>query len=117
MDRVWEIKLLLITDGRFSGATRGFCVGHVSPEAAVGGPIALIQNGDEIEIDAKKGSFSLMLRKIFWKKRRKKSKTKNVNLVQEHYGNFPKVLDLQDMELSRTQEPPKKKKTIQIFNL
>ena len=58
-----------------------------------------------------------MLRKIFWKKGEKISKIKNVNLVQEHYGNFPKVLDLQDMELSRTQEPPKKKKIIQIFKL
>jgi dihydroxy-acid dehydratase len=41
----------LITDGRFSGGTRGACIGHVSPEAAVGGPIALLQNGDMIEID------------------------------------------------------------------
>jgi len=41
----------LITDGRFSGGTRGACVGHISPEAALGGPIALLQNGDIIEID------------------------------------------------------------------
>ncbi len=46
----------LITDGRFSGGTRGFCVGHVGPEAAVGGPIALLQDGDRIVIDAAKGS-------------------------------------------------------------
>jgi dihydroxy-acid dehydratase len=45
-------KVALITDGRFSGATRGFCVGHVGPEAAVGGPIALVEDGDVIEIDA-----------------------------------------------------------------
>ncbi|MPZ59397.1 MAG: dihydroxy-acid dehydratase [Rhizobiales bacterium] len=45
----------LITDGRFSGATRGFCVGHVGPEAAVGGPIALIRDGDIIELDAEAG--------------------------------------------------------------
>jgi dihydroxy-acid dehydratase len=45
-------KVALITDGRFSGATRGFCVGHVGPEAAVGGPIALLRDGDLIEIDA-----------------------------------------------------------------
>jgi len=44
----------LITDGRFSGATRGICVGHISPEAAVGGPIALLQDGDIIEIDLDK---------------------------------------------------------------
>ena len=41
-------KVALITDGRFSGATRGFCIGHVGPEAAVGGPIALVENGDMI---------------------------------------------------------------------
>ena len=45
-------KVALITDGRFSGATRGFCVGHVGPEAAIGGPIGLIQDGDIIAIDA-----------------------------------------------------------------
>eukprot|EP00281_Chroomonas_sp_CCMP1168_P019524 CAMPEP_0206235242 /NCGR_PEP_ID=MMETSP0047_2-20121206/13043_1 /ASSEMBLY_ACC=CAM_ASM_000192 /TAXON_ID=195065 /ORGANISM="Chroomonas mesostigmatica_cf, Strain CCMP1168" /LENGTH=619 /DNA_ID=CAMNT_0053659429 /DNA_START=16 /DNA_END=1875 /DNA_ORIENTATION=+ len=45
----------LITDGRFSGGTHGFCIGHVTPEAQVGGPIALIQNGDAIQIDAAKG--------------------------------------------------------------
>jgi dihydroxy-acid dehydratase len=49
----------LITDGRFSGATRGFCVGHVGPEAAVGGPIALVENGDKIIIDAAKGTIEL----------------------------------------------------------
>jgi dihydroxy-acid dehydratase len=45
----------LITDGRFSGATRGLCIGHVGPEAAVGGPIAVVENGDVIRIDADKG--------------------------------------------------------------
>ncbi|ORY75929.1 dihydroxy-acid dehydratase [Leucosporidium creatinivorum] len=47
-------KVCLITDGRFSGASRGFIIGHVSPEAAVGGPIALVEDGDEIHIDAEK---------------------------------------------------------------
>ncbi len=51
----------LITDGRFSGATRGFCVGHVGPEAAVGGPIALLKNGDRIVIDAEKGTIDVVL--------------------------------------------------------
>ena len=54
-------KVALITDGRFSGATRGFCVGHVGPEAAVGGPIALLRNGDVIDIDAKKGKINVRL--------------------------------------------------------
>jgi dihydroxy-acid dehydratase len=54
-------KVALITDGRFSGATRGFCIGHVGPEAAVGGPIALIENGDRIVIDAEAGTIDLMV--------------------------------------------------------
>lgn len=52
-------KVALITDGRFSGATRGFCVGHVGPEAQLGGPIALIQDGDMIAIDATSGRIDL----------------------------------------------------------
>ncbi|WP_034158333.1 dihydroxy-acid dehydratase [Sphingomonas sp. ERG5] len=52
-------KVALITDGRFSGATRGFCIGHVGPEAAEGGPIALVENGDIITIDAAAGTIDL----------------------------------------------------------
>ena len=54
-------QVALITDGRFSGATRGFCVGHVGPEAALGGPIALLQNGDRITLDAAAGTISVAL--------------------------------------------------------
>jgi dihydroxy-acid dehydratase len=54
-------KVALITDGRFSGATRGFCIGHVGPEAAVGGPIGLLRDGDIIEIDAEKGTLDVKL--------------------------------------------------------
>ena len=54
-------KVALITDGRFSGATRGFCIGHVGPEAAVGGPIALIRDGDRIILDAVNGTISVAL--------------------------------------------------------
>lgn len=54
-------KVALITDGRFSGATRGFCVGHVGPEAAHGGPIALLKDGDVITINAIKGSINVAL--------------------------------------------------------
>jgi dihydroxy-acid dehydratase len=54
-------KVALITDGRFSGATRGFCIGHVGPEAAVGGPIGLLQDGDIIRIDAIQGTLSVDL--------------------------------------------------------
>jgi dihydroxy-acid dehydratase len=52
-------KVALITDGRFSGATRGFCIGHVGPEAALGGPIALIEDGDMVNIDAESGVIDL----------------------------------------------------------
>ena len=54
-------KVALITDGRFSGATRGFCIGHVGPEAAVGGPIGLLKDGDIIEIDAVAGTIDVKL--------------------------------------------------------
>ncbi len=54
-------KVALITDGRFSGGTRGFCIGHVGPEAALGGPIALLRDGDIIDIDATEGTLSVRL--------------------------------------------------------
>lgn len=54
-------KVALVTDGRFSGATRGFCIGHVGPEAALGGPIALVRDGDVITIDAIRGEISVAL--------------------------------------------------------
>jgi dihydroxy-acid dehydratase len=69
-------KVALITDGRFSGATRGFCIGHVGPEAAVGGPIGMLKNGDVITIDAVNGTIDVELsdeeleaRKKEWKPR------------------------------------------------
>ena len=61
----------LITDGRFSGATRGAAIGHVSPEAAVGGPIALVKNGDKIAIDMKNYSVNLLVSDEELEKRRK----------------------------------------------
>ncbi|RAI60293.1 dihydroxy-acid dehydratase [Roseicella frigidaeris] len=70
-------QVALITDGRFSGATRGFCVGHVGPEAAVGGPIALLQDGDRIVIEAETGSIDMLVeeaelarRRAAWQPRR-----------------------------------------------
>ena len=54
-------KVALITDGRFSGATRGFCIGHVGPEAALGGPIAVLRDGDRIVIDAEAGRLDVEL--------------------------------------------------------
>ncbi len=69
-------KVALITDGRFSGATRGFCVGHVGPEAALGGPIALLRNGDVIDIDAKKGTINVRLTRAQLSSRRRKWKAR-----------------------------------------
>jgi dihydroxy-acid dehydratase len=64
-------KVALITDGRFSGATRGFCIGHVAPEAALAGPIGLLRDGDIIEIDAEAGTLDAKLSEGDWEARRK----------------------------------------------
>ena len=72
-------KVALIRDGRFSGATRGFCVGHVGPEAALGGPIALLKNGDLIDIDAKKGTINVRLTKSQLASRKKKWRAKKLS--------------------------------------
>ncbi|HTY69719.1 MAG TPA: dihydroxy-acid dehydratase [Alphaproteobacteria bacterium] len=67
----WGDKVALITDGRFSGGTRGFCIGHVGPEAAVGGPIGLLKDGDVIDIDAEKGTLDVRLSAAELEERRK----------------------------------------------
>ena len=76
-------SVALITDGRFSGATRGACIGHISPEAAEGGPIALIEDGDIIEISVSRGSLELKVdskilesRRAKWKPIKKEIKSK-----------------------------------------
>ncbi len=69
-------KVALITDGRFSGGTRGFCIGHIGPEAAVGGPIALLRDGDIIRIDAEKGMIDHKLSDEVLESRRKEWKPK-----------------------------------------
>jgi len=71
-------EVALITDGRFSGGTHGFSIGHVGPEAAVGGPIGLIKNGDVIEIDADKGLLKVNLSSKELIKRKKKWKPKKI---------------------------------------
>ncbi len=63
-------KVALITDGRFSGGTRGFCIGHVGPEAAEGGPIALLRDGDRITIDATEGTIEVALTEVELAERR-----------------------------------------------
>jgi dihydroxy-acid dehydratase len=73
-------KVAMVTDGRFSGATRGFMIGHVAPEAMVGGPIALVKEGDKIAIDTIKSSIDLMVSKAELKRRAKKWKP-----IKPHY--------------------------------
>jgi len=75
-------EVALITDGRFSGGSHGFVIGHITPEAYVGGPLAVVKNGDPISIDAKKRSIALKLTKAemnrrldAWKRPRPKHKT------------------------------------------
>ena len=72
-------KVALITDGRFSGATRGFMIGHVAPEAAVGGNIALVKEGDEIVINLEKNSIDIMVSENELAQRRKEWKPRKPN--------------------------------------
>jgi dihydroxy-acid dehydratase len=73
-------KVAMVTDGRFSGATRGFMIGHVAPEAMVGGPIALVKEGDEIVIDTSTSKIDLMVSKAELARRQKKWKP-----IKPHY--------------------------------
>jgi len=73
-------KVAMVTDGRFSGATRGFMVGHVAPEAMVGGPISLVKDGDTIDLDIKLGKINLHISKAEMRRREKKWKP-----IKPHY--------------------------------
>jgi len=73
-----EKEVALITDGRFSGGTRGPCIGHISPEAADGGPIAMLKNGDKIKIDIDNGEIDVLLSDSELEKRRNETKIKEV---------------------------------------
>jgi len=72
-------KVALITDGRFSGATRGFCIGHVGPEAQLGGPIALVRDGDIIAIDANTGRIDIEVSEAELAERKKSWKPHETN--------------------------------------
>jgi len=84
-------KVAMLTDGRFSGATRGFMIGHVSPEAMTGGPISLIKNGDRIKIDLVKGAVDLKISEKEFSKRLKKLKTIG---IRYEYGALSKYATL-----------------------
>jgi dihydroxy-acid dehydratase len=82
------IRAALITDGRFSGGTRGLCIGHISPEAASGGPIAIIKNGDEIEIDSNKRIMNLKISDAEFKKRMKAIKPFKNKITRGWLGRY-----------------------------
>ncbi len=82
----------LITDGRFSGGTRGLCIGHVSPEAAEGGPIALVRNGDPIEIDLTRKKLDLKVGKDEMEKRRAAWKRPGANIRQGYMARYARMV-------------------------
>ena len=85
-------KVALITDGRFSGGTRGACIGHVSPEAASGGPIAIVQEKDDIEIDIKNRSINLKIDKDTFKSRMKKLKKFKPKITTGYLGRYARMV-------------------------
>jgi len=87
----------LITDGRFSGATRGSSIGHISPEAAAGGPIAVIKDGDIIEIDIPSKTLNVRLPKEEIKKRLKSWKPQKPNITSGYMHRYAKLVSSADM--------------------
>jgi dihydroxy-acid dehydratase len=81
-------KVALITDGRFSGATRGFCVGHVGPEAAIGGPIALLRDGDIIDLDAEAGTLNVRVSDGDLSKRRSEWKARDGDFTSGYLWKY-----------------------------
>ena len=106
-------KVALITDGRFSGATRGFCVGHVGPEAALGGAIALLKNGDIIDIDAKKGTINVRLTKTQLAKKKKKMENKKKHFW---FRDTVEVCANSWSSLFRSANSPGKKKEVKTYS-
>lgn len=82
----------LITDGRFSGGTRGLCIGHVSPEAAEGGPIALVRDGDGITIDLNKKTIDLMVAPAELERRRKAWKAPKPNITEGYMARYARLV-------------------------
>jgi dihydroxy-acid dehydratase len=81
-------EVALITDGRFSGASRGPCIGHISPEAAAGGPIALIRDGDQIEINIPQRKLLLKVPEKELAKRRSEWKPKEPNVKKGYLARY-----------------------------
>jgi dihydroxy-acid dehydratase len=87
-----DTNCALITDGRFSGGTRGLCIGHVSPEAAEGGPIAFVKNGDKIEIDLTKKTIDLHVNKEEMAKRKKAWKRPQPKIKEGYMARYAKLV-------------------------
>jgi dihydroxy-acid dehydratase len=81
-------KVALITDGRFSGATRGFCIGHIGPEAALGGPIAHVRDGDMITIDAVNGTIDVDLTAEQFAERAKEWKPRETDFTSGYLWKY-----------------------------
>jgi len=87
-----DSECALITDGRFSGGTRGLCIGHVSPEAAEGGPIGLVQNGDKIEIDLNKKTIDLVVGKDELKRRQAAWKRPEPKIKEGYMARYARMV-------------------------
>lgn len=83
-----DLECALITDGRFSGGTRGLCVGHVSPEAAEGGPIGLIRDGDRIEIDLDAKSINVLVAEDEMARRRQEWRRPEPNIKEGYMARY-----------------------------
>ena len=89
-------KVALITDGRFSGGTRGACIGHISPEAASGGPIAIIEDKDQIEIDIKNRTINLKIDKSTFENRMKNLNEFELKITTGYLGRYAKMVTSAD---------------------
>ena len=85
-------SVVLLTDGRFSGGTRGPCIGHISPEAAEGGPIAIVRNGDRIVLDIPNRKLEIKLSKGEIKKRLSKWKPREPKIKNGWLARYAKVV-------------------------
>jgi dihydroxy-acid dehydratase len=89
-------KVALLTDGRFSGASRGPCIGHISPEAAVGGPIALIKDGDILSIDVPGRKLELLVSDEEMAKRRSEWKPMPPKVTKGYLARYAKLVTSAD---------------------
>lgn len=111
-------SVMLITDGRFSGATRGLMIGHIAPEAAVGGPIGLVKEGDQITVDIAARSLNVELSKEEWARRKKAWKAPKPHYTSGVMAKYAHLVTQADdgaitnvFVLPSTTAPPARKRT------